>query len=154
MHQKLQKSARSIQCKKRLNLVKALRGKGWGANPTTLLYTYKSYIRPLLEYGCLLFAHSDVSLLNKIQSVETDAIKIAYQLPPWTTNNWCYSYTNFDNILIRMKHLGRKFIDKNREDSLISTLIENAKPSMMGTHSPLYKMLNWWHSKWKFHPNQ
>ena len=44
-------------CKKRLNLLKALRGKSWGAHPSTLLYTYKVFVRPFLEYGCVLFAH-------------------------------------------------------------------------------------------------
>ena len=48
--------------KKRLNLLKALRGKSWGANPDTLLYTYKSYIRPILEYESLLFANNDENL--------------------------------------------------------------------------------------------
>ena len=129
--------------RKRLNLIKALRGKNWGADPSTLLYTYKTYIRPLLEYGCLLFAHSDEYLLNKIQAVETEAIKVAYQLPPWTTNYWCYNLVKFDNILNRMKHLGRNFLDKNAQDPLIKPLIDDSKPSMSGKHSPVFKILNW-----------
>ena len=100
-------------------------------------------MRPLLEYGCLLFAHSDNQLLTKIQSVETEAIKIAHRLPPWTTNSWCYKFVSFDNILNRMKYLGKKFIDINKNDALIKPLIEDSKPSMHGTHSPLFKMLNW-----------
>ena len=52
------------RCRKRLNLMKALRGQSWGANPTILLYTYKVFIRPLLEYGSILFAHCEESLLS------------------------------------------------------------------------------------------
>ena len=74
------------RCKKRLNLLKAIRGKDWGASPETILYTYKSYVRPILEYGSILFAFSEEKLLKKIQAVETEAIKIAYRLPPWTTS--------------------------------------------------------------------
>ena len=133
-------------CKKRLNLLKALRGQSWGAHPSTLIYTYKTYVRPLLEYGSILFAHSDQHLLKKIKSVECQAIKIAYGLPPWTTEHWCYESVSFDNILTRIKSLGRQFIDKNREDSLIKPLISEAKPSMNGNHSPIYKILNW--QKW------
>ena len=53
----------STRCRKRLNLIKAIRGQEWGANPKTLLYTYKTYIRPVLEYGCILFAHANKDLL-------------------------------------------------------------------------------------------
>ena len=79
------------RCKKRLNLLKAIKGNSWGAHPNTIIYTYKAYIRPLLEYGCILFAHAKMELLKKIQAVEIEAIKIAYRLPPWTTHHWCYS---------------------------------------------------------------
>ena len=132
-----------VRCRKRLNLLKALRGKSWGAHPSTLLYTYKVYIRPLMEYGCILFAHADQALLKKIQSIEVEAIKIAYQLPPWSLNSLCYEMVNFNNILERIKYLGRQFLDKNKEDNLIQPLITNSKPSMIGRHSPVFKILNW-----------
>ena len=128
------------RCRKRLNLLKAIRGKKWGAHPNTILYTYKVFIRPLLEYGCILFAHADINLLKKIQVVETDAIKIAFQLPPWATNHWCYDLVKFDKILHRIKKLGKSFIE---DDALIKPLIDDAKPSMNGKHSPVYKILNW-----------
>ena len=85
--------------KKRLNLLKALKGRTWGANPETILYTYKVFIRPILEYSCVLFAHAEQSLLKKIQAIETEAIKIAYSIAPWTSNYWCYSLVNFTPIL-------------------------------------------------------
>ena len=102
--------------------------------------TYKVFIRSLLEYGCILFAHADTNLLKKIQAVETDAIKITFQLPPWATNHWCYNLVKFDKILNRIKKLGKSFIE---DDALIKPLIDDAKPSMNGKHSPVYKILNW-----------
>ena len=60
--------------------MKALRGQSWGANPTILLYTYKVFIRPLLEYDSILFAHCEESLLKKIQAIETEAIKLAFRI--------------------------------------------------------------------------
>jgi hypothetical protein len=74
------------RCKKRLNLLKALCGRTWGASTVTIMYTYKSFIRPILEYGSILYAYSSDDLIKKIQAVETQAIKIAHRLPPWTTN--------------------------------------------------------------------
>ena len=56
---------------------------------------YKSFIRPAIEYSCLLFAHAEENLLRKIQSIETEAKKIAYDLAPWTSNYWCYTKIEF-----------------------------------------------------------
>ena len=131
------------RCLKRLNLLKALCGKNWGASPETILYTYRSYIRPVLEYSSILFAHSDWSLLSKIQAIETTAIKIAHRLPPWTTNSFCYSFVSFDKIIDRMKTLAKDFLNKNSQDELIKPLIESAKPSQIGRHSAVFKTLNW-----------
>ena len=129
------------RAKKRLNLLKALRGQTWGASPDTLLYSYRTYIRPILEYGCILFSHSSDILLRKIQSIETSAIKIAHRLPPWATNSWCYNLISFEPILDRIKSASTKFIERNKSDELISPLIENIKPSITGYHSPLYKAM-------------
>ena len=131
------------KCRKRLNLLKALCGKSWGAHPSTILLTYKVFIRPLIEYGSPLLAHCEDNLLNKIQAIETEAIKIAYRLPPWTSNFWCYSLVKFESIKNRMKNLGKIFIQRNQDDPLIKPLIEESKPSMNGNHSPIYKILNW-----------
>ena len=54
----------TLQCilkraKKRLNLLKALRGQSWGASPQTIIYSFRTYtIRPIMEYGAALFAHA------------------------------------------------------------------------------------------------
>ena len=75
--------------------------------------------------------------------METTAIKIAYRLPPWTTNFWCYDLVNFDNILVRIKLNAKQFLNTNANDDLIKPLIEAAKPSMTGLHSSVYKALHW-----------
>ena len=131
----------NLQIQKRLNLLKALRGQSWGASPETLMYSFRTYIRPLLEYSCILFAHSNTNLLKKIQNIETQAIKIAYRLAPWATNTSCYNLINFPKINDRLKSLAKNFVNNNKEDDLIQPLIMNIKPSMTGHHSPLYKAI-------------
>ena len=120
-----------------------IRGKDWGANPETIMYTYRTFIRPLMEYGSILFAHGEEKLLKKLQAVETQAIKIAYRLPPWATNFWCYKQVTFENILDRIKTQAKAFLKINSDDDLIKPLIEASKPSMTGLHSAVYKALNW-----------
>ena len=129
------------RAQKRLNLLKAIRGQNWGASPQTILYTYRTYVRPLLEYGCILYSNDD-KILKKLQSIETQAIKIAHRLPPWATNTWCYELISFDNISARLKTLSKSFIEKNSHDELIKPLLEDLKPSMTGLHSPIYKTMN------------
>ena len=129
------------RAKKRLNLLKALRGQSWGASPETILYSYRTYVRPLLEYSCILFSHSNELLLKKIQAIETQAIKIAFRLAPWATNTSCYSLVTFPKILERLKTLSRKFLTMNKTDDLIEPLISEAKMSIQGQHSSIYKIL-------------
>ena len=131
------------RCQKRLNLLIAIRGREWGASPETIMFTYKRFVRPVLEYGSVLFAHANPELLKKIQAIETAAIKIAYRLPPWTSNTWCYRLVNTENILDRLKKQAKIFRLKNQNDDLISPLIKESKISIIGKHSPVYKALNW-----------
>ena len=78
-----------------------------------------------------------------MQAVETEAIKIAFDLAPWTTNYWCYTKISFTPILDQLKNLGKSFVNSNQEDPLIKPLIKQTKPSQIGKHSPLYKILMW-----------
>ena len=127
------------RAKKRLNLLKSLRGQTWGASPETILYSYRTYVRPILEYGSILFSYGNDTLLNKIRNIETQAIKIAHRLRAWATNTRCYELINFNPIDQRMKTLTKNFISVNQSDELIKPLLDNLKPSMTGLHSPLYK---------------
>ena len=118
-------------------------GNGWGANSETIIYTYRTFIRPVLEYGAVLYAYSDQTLLDKIQAIETSAIKIAFDLPPWTLNYWCYKQVTFTPILERLKLLAKSFIRKNKNEFLIKPLIDESRPSTTGLHSSVYKIINW-----------
>ena len=109
--------------------MKALKGQTWGANPETILYSYRTYVRPLLEYSCILFANASEQLFKKIQAVETTAIKIAYRLTPWATNTYCYSLVNFETILNRTKSLSKQFLKKNKDDELMKPCLLYTSPS-------------------------
>ena len=88
----------------------------------------KTFIKLILYLNCRLIP----------SSVGTKVI-----LPPWSLNSYCYEMVDFDNILERIKNLGKNFINKNKNDYLIEPLIREAKPSMSGHHSPVFKILNW-----------
>ena len=50
---------------------------------------------------------------------------------------------DFDPILERIKIQAKQFIEKNSNDFVLKPFIDTLKPSIYGTHSPIYKALNW-----------
>ena len=110
-------------------------------SPSTILYTYRTYVRPLMEYSCAVFSMASKDLLKKFQSIETKVIKISFCLPVWTLNRFCYKKVTFTKITDRIQHLSKKFLDKNSSDPLIKEMIESAKRSKKPT--PLSKILNY-----------
>jgi hypothetical protein len=73
-----------------------------------------------MEYSSILLAHLPQKLLKKFTRIETSAIKIAFWLPPWTSNAWCYHYYSSEAISMRLTSQAKKFLARNGADPLIS----------------------------------
>ena len=111
------------RCNKRLRLLKALTGQDWGTTPEIIPYTYKTFVRLIMEYAAVITAYADPKILHKFSILEQRAIKIAYRLPSWTLPTVVYSYTHMEPILDRLKRLASIFLVKNGEDPIIKDLI-------------------------------
>src|SRR6218665_1096789 len=57
------------KCKKRLNLLRAIRGYGWGACKKTLLTIYRTLIRSILDYGDVAYSSACKSYLDKLSCI-------------------------------------------------------------------------------------
>jgi len=66
-----------VKCKKRLNLMRAVAGYRWGASKKALLSIYRALIRPILDYGDVAYATASNSQLKKVQSIQTEALRLA-----------------------------------------------------------------------------
>ncbi|XP_021002430.2 uncharacterized protein [Parasteatoda tepidariorum] len=64
------------KCRKRLNLLKYIAGKDWGADAVTLRDTYLSLIRPILEYGFPVYSCASATNLDKLERVQLSAARI------------------------------------------------------------------------------
>jgi len=64
------------RAKRRLNIMKCISGKNWGADAKVLQLTYKTLIRPLLEYAAPVWCSASDSLLHDIDSIQHSAAKI------------------------------------------------------------------------------
>ncbi|GFS69864.1 putative RNA-directed DNA polymerase from transposon X-element [Trichonephila clavipes] len=62
--------------RKRLDLLKYLAGRDWGADAGTLRLTYTSLIRPVLEYGSQIYFSASRTNLAKLDRVQSSAARI------------------------------------------------------------------------------
>jgi ribonuclease HI len=58
------------RCKPRLNLLRSIAGRHWGATQNTLLAVYRSLIRSICDYGSILFQHAANYNLNKLSTIQ------------------------------------------------------------------------------------
>ncbi|GFT84989.1 putative RNA-directed DNA polymerase from transposon BS [Trichonephila clavipes] len=61
---------------KRLNLLKRLTAIKWGATQDILTTVYKTYVRPVLDYGCEVVTLASTTNLGKYDVVQTSALRI------------------------------------------------------------------------------
>ena len=64
-------------CNNRLNLLKAVSAKTWGADRETLLHLYKALFRSKIDYGCMAYSSASNTNIKKLEVVQNTAIRIA-----------------------------------------------------------------------------
>nr|XP_042898153.1 uncharacterized protein LOC122269385 [Parasteatoda tepidariorum] len=66
----------TLKARKRLNIIKCIAGRDWGADATTLRTSYQALVRPILEYGYPVYCCASQSNLNKLEKVQLSAARI------------------------------------------------------------------------------
>ena len=117
-------------------MLRMLCGYAWDSQPKTIMYTYKSFIRPVMEYGAVIFAFSSPKALQTLKTIENSATRIAWRLPPWTIQSRLDYYRNFPPIEERIKDLAISFLVKNSEDPFVANLIRQA--AVTAKRTPLF----------------
>ena len=64
------------KCLKGLNLLRVLSGRYWGSSKETLCYIYKAVIRPIIDYGCEIYASACPSILGQLDCVQTRCLRV------------------------------------------------------------------------------
>ncbi|KAI5708458.1 hypothetical protein M8J77_003507 [Diaphorina citri] len=60
-----------------LNALKIVSNKKWGISRATLLKFYKSFVLPIFDYGCIVYASAKERNLSKLNTVHHSGIRIA-----------------------------------------------------------------------------
>ena len=100
------------KCRRRLNILKALRGCDWGADPSLILCVYKQFIRPVMLYGCVAFCRLSKTQMIKLQRVENNALRIAMRLPIYTPTEWLHQNARMPYLVNMWAGEGLRFIEK------------------------------------------
>ena len=106
----------------RVNLLKRLRGTGWGASRRTLLNLYKQYVRPVLETGSVCTADARKCHLTRLQRVQNAALKTALSLPFRTRTKFVHKTARIDPIRKRLKALQRAAVSRFTGSHLMASL--------------------------------
>lgn len=100
------------KAQRNLNVLKALGGVGWGANPTILINLYKSIVRSHLEYNTFLISSEIKHYWTKMESIQTKASKFCLGLMRTTPNSVALFEAGLPPINIRIKFLANKYSAK------------------------------------------
>ena len=62
---------------KSLNILKVLSRTEWGADRTTLLKSYRSFVRSKLDYGCIVYGSASKTALAKLDPVHNQGLRLS-----------------------------------------------------------------------------
>ena len=96
--------------RKRLNFMRAITGKSWGAHPATQLALFKCIIRPHLEYGSFLFLTAAQTYILKLQRLQWAGLRIVLGSFPSSPNAAVEVLTGIQPLIIRYIYLTDKFL--------------------------------------------
>ena len=106
----------------RINLLCRLKGTNWGAPSECLIRLYKSFIRPVLEYGAIVLAAANQTRLLEIQRLQNKALRIALRMPRFTSIKNLHEMAKIELISERLLRLGGKTIKRIDQSKLFKEL--------------------------------
>jgi hypothetical protein len=111
---RLHKYAQSIKERgqRRINMLRRIKGKKWGASSKLIFITYKVLIRSIIDYvpfATLMMANNNQTILERIQR---KAIRVAIYWPIHTSAKEMYARTDLEPIIDRAYQMTDKYINK------------------------------------------
>ena len=64
------------KCQKRINVLKLLTGSKWGADKSTMVILYKTLIRSVLDYGCVVYHSASDTVLQKLDVIQSQSLRL------------------------------------------------------------------------------
>ena len=67
------------ECQRRMNLLRCVAAKRWGADRTTMLSLYRAMIRSKIDYGCMIYGSDKEYILRTLDPVQNACIRLCTQ---------------------------------------------------------------------------
>ena len=120
----------AIRAHKRINMLRRIKGKSWGASTSLILTTYKVLVRPILEYAPFLLLTMAPTNQLKLERVQRAAVRVATFWPPHTSTKTMYEQVSLVPLIDRAYSLTDNYICRALANNpLISNLINSYKSS-------------------------
>jgi hypothetical protein len=110
LHQDVKETLK--KSRNRANLLYSIRGRIRGCDSKTLYHTYKSYIRPVIEYRAPIYATLYPALLHQISACERRMLRSIFRLPDRFPSDNLHQETNTIPIQSRLKELQSRFVTR------------------------------------------
>jgi hypothetical protein len=107
------------RAQRRMNLLKSIKGKGWGASSRLIIILYKTLVRPLLEYIPFSTLVVTITQYMKLERIQRQAIRTAIYWPPGLSTKEIYEQNNFRSIRDRAIYLTNRYIIRAHENNII-----------------------------------
>ena len=98
------------KARKRLNFLKIVNTQSWCQDTKTLLHLSISLIRSKLIYGHEVYFSTPNTLLKKLQSIDSKAIKLAIGVPVHTNTNKSYAEAGMISLSEQRKLAVSKYV--------------------------------------------
>jgi hypothetical protein len=120
----------AVRAHRRINMLRRIKGKDWGASTRLIVISYKVLVRSLLEYApFLLLAMSETNQL-KIERIQRAAARVAIFWPPHTSTSTIYQQLGLTPVLDRAYQLTDRYLCKAQTNNpLVKELLDSYKTS-------------------------
>ena len=104
----------------RLNIFKMLAKNG--VNNSTMIRLYKTYVRPLFEYGSISFLPSKG--IKRLQQIQNEFIRISLRFPRYLRTDLIHEAAGLELVETRLNSLNGKLMKKMARQQIIQEVIE------------------------------
>ena len=103
------------KCSARLNLFRCLTSKECGADRSTLLTLYKAIVRPIIEYGAVVYAGGKKTSLSSLETLQNSFLRIAIGAMKTSPVPALQVEANIPPLYIRRMEISLKYVTKIKQ---------------------------------------
>lgn len=124
---RLHKHTSTIQQRaiKRLNIIRSVKGKNWGASSKLAMIMYKTLVRPLIEYVPFVTLNLAKTNYMKLERIQRAAVRKAFNYTRFTSTKDIYYKHGIESIKDRAVKLTDRYIYKAfHQNAIVRELVE------------------------------